>query len=470
MGEARAADAADGRGEIPDRVIALARGMREAGVPVATPEISDALHGLTMVPLERREAVRAVMAATLVKEPEHRELFDRLFEVYFPLRRVVQPASERRRRRRGEGDGEGGDDAAELAEALREGDDDRLRDLARDRVDENVEPHGDANVSTDSYVFRALRGLNLDAVIDAAREEPDEGQGRSLLASQVPEEDLTSKLDAFRDMVYDEIFSRLLEEAGTETMARREQGSAPEDVDFLWAQESDLDRIRAMLAPLARSLTRRLSHRRRAARRGHLDVRRTIRRSLSAGGVMIDPQFRRSSAGKPQIVLLCDISGSMRAFAKFALELTYAIATQFQQVRAFVFVDALDEVTGVFQSSGSMATALARVDDEADVIAVDGQSWYGNCLEQFWRRAGRDLAPNTTVLVIGDARANYRSTGSTELQRVQERVRHIYWLNPEPREHWDTGDSAASEFARVCDRMSECRNLRQLEQFVAEVL
>jgi uncharacterized protein with von Willebrand factor type A (vWA) domain len=72
--------------------------------------------------------------------------------------------------------------------------------------------------------------------------------------------------------------------------------------------------------------------------------------------------------------------------------------------------------------------------------------------------------------VIGDARANYRSTGSTELQRVQERVRHIYWLNPEPKEHWDTGDSAASEFARVCDRMSECRNLRQLEQFVAEVL
>lgn len=456
-------------GGLADRVVALARGMREAGVPVATPEVSDALAGLEAVPLERREAVRATLAAAIVKEPDHRELFDRLFEVYFPLRRVVQPASPRRSRSGGD-DGEPGDDAAELAKALREGDDDRLRNLARDRVDEYVEPQGDANVSVDSYVFRALRGLNLDAVLDAARDEPEEGQGHSLLASQVPEEDLTAKLDAFRQMLHDEVFSRLLEEAGTERMAARQRRQAPEDVDFLWASESDLERIRALLAPLARSLTRRLSHRRRAARRGHLDMRRTIRRSLSTGGVFVDPQFRRSNAGKPEIVLLCDISGSMRAFAKFALELTFAVATQFQQVRAFVFVDACDEITHVLDATGSMAGALDRIDDEADVIEADGQSWYGNSLEQFWARAGRDLSPNTTVLVIGDARANYRSTGVERLQRVRERVRRIYWLNPEPAEHWGTGDSVVSEFAPVCDRISEVRNLRQLEQFVAEVL
>lgn len=459
---------APAEGGLADRVIALARGMREAGVGVSTPEITDALAGLGAVPLERRESVRAVVAAALVKEPEHRELFDRLFEVYFPLRRVVQPASPRRGRSGGDAGGPD-DDAAELAEALREGDDDRLRSLARDRVDEYVEPQGDANVSVDSYVFRALRGLNLDAVLDAARDEPEEGEGRSLLASQVPEEDLTAKLDAFRQMLHDEVFSRLLEEAGTETMAARQRRQAPEDVDFLWATGSDLERIRALIAPLARSLTRRLSHRRRAARRGHLDMRRTIRRSLSTGGVLVDPQFRRSNAGKPQIVLLCDISGSMRAFAKFALELTFAVATQFQQVRAFVFVDACDEVTHVLSSTGSMAGALTRIDEEADVIAADGQSWYGNCFEQFWARAGRDLSPNTTVLVIGDARANYRSTGSEQLQRVRERVRHVYWLNPEPAEHWDTGDSVVSEFAPACDRVSEVRNLRQLEQFVAEV-
>jgi uncharacterized protein with von Willebrand factor type A (vWA) domain len=458
-----------GEDGLAERVVALARGMRDAGVPVSPPEVTDAVAGITAVPLQRREAVRAAVGAALVKQPDHREVFDRLFDVYFPLRRIVQPASpDRRGGDRRAGDEQ--DDAAELARALREGDEEHMASLARERVDEYAQPQGDANVSVDSYVFRALRGLNLDAVLDAARDEPPEGDGQSLLKSQVSPEDLTQRLDAFRQMLHDEAFSRMLEAAGTEAMASRQQRQAPEDIDFLWAKESDLERIRALLAPLARSLTRRLSHRRRSARRGHLDVRRTIRRSLSAGGALVEPHFRRSSAGKPEIVLLCDISGSMRAFAKFALELTYAVATQFQQVRAFVFVDALDEVTGVLASTGSMATALQRIDDEADVIAVDGQSWYGNCLEQFWSRAGRDLSAGATVLIIGDARANYRSTGSEHLQRVRERVRRVYWLNPEPAEHWDTGDSMVSEYAAVCDRVSEVRNLRQLEKFVAEVL
>lgn len=463
MSEAAPARDDDG---LAERVVALARGMRDAGVPVSTPEITDAVAGIAAVPLGRRESVRAAVGSALVKQPDHRDVFDRLFDVYFPLRRVVQPVSPAA----GGPGGEERDDAAELARALREGDDDRLRSLARERVDEHAQPQGDANVSVDSYVFRALRGLNLAEVMDAARDEPPEGEGQSLLKSQVSDEDLSQRLDAFRRMLHDEAFSRMLEAAGTEAMASRQQGRAPEEVDFLWANESDLERIRALLAPLARSLTRRLSHRRRAARRGHLDLRRTIRRSLSSGGALVDPQFRRPSAGKPEIVLLCDISGSMRAFARFALELTYAVATQFQQVRAFVFIDALDEVTGVLSSTGSMGTALARIDDEADVIAVDGQSWYGNCFEQFWSRAGRDLSPATTVLIIGDARANYRSTGSRELQRVRERVRRVYWLNPEPSEHWDTGDSVVSEYARVCDRVSEVRNLRQLEQFVLEAL
>lgn len=454
---------------IADRVVALARGLREAGVPVASPEIVDALAALTAAPIERRPAVRAALGAALVKQPDHRELFDRLFDVYFPLQREAQTATARARRANADGP-TASDEVAELGEALREGDDDWLRRIAADRVDEHAEPPGDANVSPDAYVFRALRGLNLDAVLDAARDEQVEGDGASALATPVVEEDLTERLEAFRQMLHDEVFSRMLAEAGTETMAARQRRAPPGEVDFLWASESDLERIRALLAPLARSLTKRLSHRRRTSRRGALDVRRTIRRSLSTGGTMVDPQFRNASAGKPELVLLCDISGSMRAFAKFTLELTYAVATQFQRVRAFVFVDALDEVTHLLEGTGSMGAALARIDAEADVIAHDGQSWYGNSLEQFWSRAGRELAPGTTVLVIGDARANYRSTGADQLQRVHDRVRRVYWLNPEPREHWNAGDSAMGQFASACDRVCEVRNLRQLEQFVTEVL
>ncbi|MDQ3972962.1 MAG: VWA domain-containing protein, partial [Actinomycetota bacterium] len=255
-----------------------------------------------------------------------------------------------------------------------------------------------------------------------------------------------------------------------EAMAARDRRPPPDEVDFLWACDSDLERMRATLGPLARKLARRLSHNRRTAARGRLDVRRTIRRSLSAGGHLAEPSFRRPTAGKPDIVLLCDISGSMRAFAKFTLELTYALATQFQRLRSFVFVDALDEVTHLFDASGDLATALARIDAEADVVALDGQSWYGNCLRQFWQRAGRELAPRTTVIVVGDARNNFRSTGVEHLHRVRNRVRTIYWLNPEPRGHWNAGDSVIGEFAPACDAVFEVRNLRQLQAFVEAAL
>lgn len=271
-------------------------------------------------------------------------------------------------------------------------------------------------------------------------------------------------------MLTDEVFSEMLSVMSAEELASRNRRPPPDEVDFLWASQSDLERMRAALGPLARKLTQRLSHRRRRARKGRLDLRRTIRKSLSTGGALVEPRFRRPVAGKPEIVLLCDISGSMRAFAKFTLELTYGLATQFQRVRTFVFVDALDEVTKMLQSAGSFPAALSRVESEADVVAYDGQSWYGNCLEQFWQRAGRDIAPRTTVLVLGDARGNFRSTGVEYLQRVADRARAVYWLNPEPRDHWDTGDSVMSEFAPACDEVVEVRTLAQLEAFVGRTL
>lgn len=274
----------------------------------------------------------------------------------------------------------------------------------------------------------------------------------------------------FREMLTEEVFSEMLAIMGPEELAGRSRRPPPDEVDFLWASQSDLEGMRAALSPLARKLTAQLSHRRRQGRRGRLDMRRTIRGSLSTGGALVEPRFRRPVAGKPEIVLLCDISGSMRAFARFTLELTYGLATQFQRVRTFVFVDALDEVTSMLQGAGSFPAALARVEAEADVVHADGQSWYGHSFQQFWQRAGRDIAPRTTVLVVGDARGNFRSSGAEYLQRIADRARKVYWLNPEPRAHWDSGDSVMSQFAPACDEVVEVRNLAQLESFVARAL
>lgn len=449
-------------GGLADHVTDFAQQLRAAGIAVSASEIVDALEALPTLPLQHREVVRAGLAGTLCKEPALRARFDRVFDLYFPLRPPGQEQDEERR--------SGGDPTETLTRALRDNDRDRLRDLARERVEEHGDVESGANLSEDASVFRALRGLNLDAILNKLYEDEVAGQGLTALQRRAITEDLTDRMQAFRDMLTEEVFSEMLAVMGPEELAGRNRRPPPDEVDFLWATQADVERMRAALAPLARKLTMQLSHRRRRARRGRLDMRRTIRGSLSTGGALVEPHFRRPVAGKPEIVLLCDISGSMRAFARFTLELTYGLATQFQRVRTFVFVDALDEVTGMLQSAGSFPAALARVEAEADVVHADGQSWYGNCLQQFWQRAGRDIAPRTTVLVVGDARGNFRSSGAEYLQRVADRARKVYWLNPEPRAHWDSGDSVISEFAPACDEVVEVRTLAQLEAFVARAL
>ena len=210
----------------------------------------------------------------------------------------------------------------------------------------------------------------------------------------------------------------------------------------------------------------RLARRRRHGRHGRLDFRRTLRRSLSTGGVPADPRFRRPHPHKPEIVVLADVSGSVATFARFTLQLVHALSGEFSAVRTFVFIDGIDEVTRLFTVSDDLAGALARVHQEADVVAADGHSDYGRAFSVFWARWGREITPRTTVVILGDARNNYHAAHVEVLAELRRRARRVWWLNPEPRSYWDTGDSIVSTYGAHCDGVFECRNLKQLERFV----
>ncbi|GAC1308923.1 MAG: hypothetical protein NVSMB16_05280 [Acidimicrobiales bacterium] len=156
----------------------------------------------------------------------------------------------------------------------------------------------------------------------------------------------------------------------------------------------------------------------------------------------------------------------MAAFARFTLQLVYAVSSQFSRVRSFVFIDGIDEVTSFFDGVDDIGEAIYRVNTEADVIWVDGHSDYGHAFEAFWKINGRDIGPKTTVILLGDARNNYHASNSWVVAEMRKKARHVYWLNPEPRSYWDTGDSIVGEYGTHCDGVWECRNLRQLEKFV----
>jgi uncharacterized protein with von Willebrand factor type A (vWA) domain len=195
-----------------------------------------------------------------------------------------------------------------------------------------------------------------------------------------------------------------------------------------------------------------------------------VRTSLAYGGVPADPQFKPHKPHKPELVVLCDVSGSVASFAHFTLMLTHALRDQFSKVRAFAFIDTMDEVTRFFGPDSDLADIMSRVLHEADLVWLDGHSDYGHAFEVFEERYPDAITPRTSLLILGDGRTNHRHAGGPTLRRLAAMARHTYWLNPEPMGQWGSGDSAVTTYQPLVDDMVECRNAAQLTEFVQRIL
>ncbi|MDP9388827.1 MAG: VWA domain-containing protein, partial [Actinomycetota bacterium] len=363
----------------------------------------------------------------------------------------------------------GGDPADDVDAALRDGDQAALRDLARRAVARYAGMAPGRPMGGSYYLFRTLRALDLDGALARLLAGAGDGAGEaagSALEERLARDEYEARLARLRHEVESEVRRLLVADRGPEALARTLRRPLPEDVDFMHASTDELAALRGALQPLARKLAVRLARRRRHHRRGGLDFRRTVRRSMSYGGVPAEPRFRRPHPAKPEILVLADISGSVAAFARFTLHLVYAISSEFARVRSFVFIDGVDEVTRFFDGADDIDEAVRRANAEADVVWVDGHSDYGHALEAFWARWGEEIGPRTTVILLGDARNNYHAAHAWVVAAMAGRARHVYWLNPEPRSYWDTGDSILGQYALHCDGTFECRNLTQLARFV----
>lgn len=464
--------------------------LRDAGLPVSLTENLDAMEAVKHIPLEDREAFKYALGATLVKNHSHWRAFETVFEVYFSLRGSEYDISgeaggdesgEDREAELGAGTGQGERSGAgggeamtpeELAEmlyqALMRGDEAMMRAVARQAVQRYAGMEPGRPVGGTYYLYRTLRNLDLDGVLDrlmtrAHRDAPEE---LTPLEARLEEDEFQSRIDELKREIEAEIRRRLVADRGVEAMAKTLRKPLPEDVDFMHASRDEMKTLRHAIYPLTRKLAVRLARKRRHGRKGPLDFRNTMRHSLSYGGVPAEPKFRYPRPSKPEIMVVADISGSVAAFARFTLHLVYAISSQFSKVRSFVFIDGLDEVTPFFEGTEDIAEAVHRVNTEADVVWVDGHSDYGHALEVFWQRFEKDVNAKTTVLILGDARNNYHASQSWIVKEMRHKARHVFWLNPEPRSYWDTGDSIVGEYGVHCDGVFECRNLRQLESFV----
>ena len=227
--------------------------------------------------------------------------------------------------------------------------------------------------------------------------------------------------------------------------------------------------MRREIYPLARRLATRLTQEHHARRRGPLDFRRTVRASISTGGVPLTTHHRPKRPHRTELVVLCDVSGSVANFAQFTLLLVFALRDQFQKVRAFTFIDHVHEVTDHFRPGADVADVMADLAASTSHAALWGRTNYGRAFTKFAEQYADALGPRSSLLILGDARSNYSDLSLPVLRDLAGSARHAWWLNPEHTRHWDTGDSAAGPYGEVVP-MVECRNLTQLGEFVHDIL
>ncbi|NUP16003.1 MAG: VWA domain-containing protein [Streptomyces sp.] len=444
---------------VAERLTSLVGALRAHGIRIGTSETVDAARAIEALGLMDREQLREGLAATLLHGPGGRQVFDPVFDLYFP-RGVGAPEQKT-----------AGRDALRerLAEALAANDQALMGRLAVEAVD-GFGGYGSAPGSDGWSSYQALERLRPQTLLARVRDNVRARGGSSGFADRLLEDEIRQRIEVFRALVAAEARRRVAERRGRDEIARRAVTPTADRVDFLYAGKAQLAELRRAVAPLARKLATRLAARRRRAARGSIDLRRTLRGSLSTGGVPMKPVLRRRRPVRPELVLLCDVSGSVSGFSDFTMLLVQALHDQFSKVRVFAFVNRIDEVTGLLEHGRADPEGLgARIEAEARLTGYHGSSDYGMALGEFAERYGDAVGPRTTVFVLGDARTNMSDPNLPAVRQIAEQARRVYWLNPEQRSLWGTGDSVAPAYAELVE-MHECRTARQLGALVTRLL
>lgn len=460
-----------------DRLEDFAGLLRQNGLRVSPAEVADAAQAAVLVGLEDRAAFRGALRATLVKRGQDAAVFDRLFELYFTGAKDLVEGLE------------GSLLAALEAEKLDELQLEEIarqlaqmspltQALARGRTDQLARILRQATLSID---FRGLqsplqRGFYARRLLQAAGGSRAESELQQLLAALREKGLDPGSLELVTAKANETL--KALEEAARRVADREQKARDPEqkglaDSSLLHRNLASLtldevQRMRTVVRRLAERLKSRLSRRRKVRRRGKLSVRRTLRKNLSTGGEPYQLVFRARRPERPEIVVLCDVSDSVRNVSRLMLQFVYTLQELYARVRSFVFVSDIGEVTHLFKKM-DVASAIDLA-TAGRVINIAANSNYGHALKLFHATWLGSITRRTTVIVIGDGRTNYNPPNAWALSELKRKCRRLIWLCPEEKHSWGFGDSEMPLYARQCHRVESVRSLDDLARVAAELL
>jgi uncharacterized protein len=462
-----------------EKLVEFANLLRENGVRVSLAETLDAFSASELTGLGERDAFRAALRSTMVKRASELPVFEELFDVYFSgLGEIIKQASKAVQDALSMSDQEfqkfleqveemlkkQGKKLSELAKQLLQNNagamEKRLREAARAARLKGIE-----RTIEENYFARALaRELGLDRIeaeIKELREQLEKMDLGPAMKAKM-EEYLERRLKALEDII--RRYVRMEREKRDIRQREDQRMNQIAEKSFYYLSEEELKKMQEAVQRLAQRLKNVIAIRRKRAKKGRFDIKRTLRHNLEYGGVPFKLRFERRRKERPQVVILCDVSDSVRNASRFMLQFVYSLQDLYSRVRSFIFVSDIGEVTDHFRSN-EIKEAL-DVALKGDIINVYAHSNFGHAFRSFVSDHLGAINKRTTVIVLGDARNNYNLPHDWCLREIRQRAKRVIWLNPETRNTWGFGDSEMERYQVHCDMVEECRNLSQLYRVV----
>lgn len=435
------------------------RALRAVDVRVSPAEAIDAHQAVRLVGYGDRDLLKDALCATLAKTADEVGRFETCFETFFrrdefkPAKTAPEDSSQ------GSPPPQGAAGESSLADMLMRND---VTGLAQ-AMEAAAERANVAEIRLSSQRRLLTRRMldemglkDLERLIGEAQQAGDE-EGQTL-ARRLTERraELFEQANHYVERQHDLY-------AGESSQRLREQILADERLTAMDPHE--IGTMQTLVRRMAKRLAARYSRQQRRAKRGKLDVRRTLRRSMGHGGIPFDIVWKHETIEKPKIVAICDVSGSVASAARFLLLFLYSLHEVVERLDAFAFSNHLVPVGDILedeQVEGAIAAVLTRI----GMRSTD----YGQAFEDFEGLHMGELDRQTTVIILGDARTNYVNPRIDLMRQIYERSRAVIWLNPEPETFWSRGDSEMERYRRFCHVAKTCNSLNALERIIDDVL
>ena len=447
---------------------------RAAGLRISTAEVLDCLKQLELIDLLDEAQFAVVLRANFAKSRREQSHFDRLYELFFhELRQernvaYADPLAEQIRDvLQALFPEQNGADTAQILQDFLMGDPLSFLERLQHGILEDGGQGGGIGTNMGPMIRRLELMLQINALEDSLLKFLAEQQGRLHWETRRDLRELfEARLASARRLLTGQ--PRPFVDDRVKATAYRQHLERLGEVHFASLARKEVEEMRRIIEQLVRKLKDAASRRHAVKNRGTLDVKKTLRRAAGYQGIPITLFFRNRPPRKTKIVTLCDVSGSVWSAARFMLNMLYSLQECFSQVRSFVFVAGLDEVTKVFEDF-EINQAIEKVLREAD-IEYNAATDYGLTFRQFKMHYMDILNKKTTLIIIGDGRTNYVNPEERILEEMREKSRRVIWLNPETQYFWYTGDSEMRTYQACCNEVRPCQNLNQLLDFIKSLV